>query len=172
MDLEHSTRMVCDIAVEAGQAILDVYQDGDLELVLKDDASPLTRADIASHEIIEKSLISAFPGFPLLSEESVEVAWEGRKHWTRYWLIDPLDGSREFIRRNGEFTVNIALVEKGVPVVGVVFAPVFDGFTGVTIPVLGAGTEPKCNGRSKWLMIRGRGNHCGSWPVVRMDQKN
>ena len=126
MNLEHLTRVACDIAVEAGQAILNVYQEGDLELMVKDDASPLTRADIVSHEIIEKSLISDFPGIPLLSEESVEIAWEERKHWTRYWLIDPLDGTKEFIRRNGEFTVNIALIEKGVPVVGVVFAPVFD----------------------------------------------
>ena len=126
MDLEHTTRVACDIAVEAGQAILDVYLDADLELLLKDDASPLTRADIASHEFIEKALISAFPGIPLLSEESIDIAWRERKHWVRYWLIDPLDGTKEFIRRNGEFTVNIALVEKGVPVIGVVFAPVLD----------------------------------------------
>lgn len=126
MNLENRAEKVCAIALQAGQAILGVYNSDDFNIELKEDSSPLTRADLASHKIIENELTTAFPELPFLSEESRPVAWEQRKDWMRYWLIDPLDGTKEFIKRNGEFTVNIALIEQGVPVLGVVFAPAID----------------------------------------------
>jgi 3'(2'), 5'-bisphosphate nucleotidase len=121
---------VTDIAKQAGAAILAVYNSPEtLAITDKADDSPLTAADLASHKVIEQGLIALTPGIPVMSEESTEkTAWETRRAWTRYWLVDPLDGTKEFIKRNGEFTVNIALIENGVPVLGVVFVPV----TGVT----------------------------------------
>jgi 3'(2'), 5'-bisphosphate nucleotidase len=110
-------------AIEAGEAILEIY-DQDFEIETKGDNSPLTAADKASHEIIVGAL-EATP-FPVLSEESAKIAYEDRKHWTTYWLVDPLDGTKEFIKKNGEFTVNIALVEHGVPTLGIVYVPVGD----------------------------------------------
>lgn len=119
---------IIDIAREAGKKIMEVYNGPDFELQFKEDNSPLTTADRASHDVIEKGL-STFGGenkYPLLSEEGSEVFYEERKCWDAYWLIDPLDGTKEFVKRNGEFTVNIALVKAGRPVFGVVFAPVLD----------------------------------------------
>ncbi len=93
----------------------------------KADDSPLTEADTASHRVISSRLRSEYPGIPVLSEESAEVApYESRRDWDRYWLVDPLDGTKEFIKRNGQFTVNIALVEAGCPAAGVVYAPARD----------------------------------------------
>ncbi|MGR9106523.1 MAG: 3'(2'),5'-bisphosphate nucleotidase CysQ [Gammaproteobacteria bacterium] len=126
MNLEKLAATVCDIATRAGQAILDVYQDDHPGIEIKEDFSPLTRADLASHQIIETELAAAFPDMPLLSEESAAVPREERRNWIRYWLVDPLDGTKEFIRRNGEFTVNIALIEHGNPILGVVYAPALD----------------------------------------------
>lgn len=111
-------------AQAAGRAILQVYQSGGFDVEIKADNSPLTRADRASHEIIETNLIAS--GLPILSEEGRNIAYNERKNWRKFWLIDPLDGTKEFIKRNGEFTVNIALIEEGMPVLGVVFAPVLD----------------------------------------------
>jgi 3'(2'), 5'-bisphosphate nucleotidase len=100
---------------------------GDFAVEHKDDDSPLTAADIASHRVIVDGLRALVPALPILSEESAEQAgWPERRRWTRYWLVDPLDGTREFIKRNGEFTVNIALIDNGKPVLGVVFAPALD----------------------------------------------
>lgn len=110
------------IAEVAGRLILRHYASGPVQAQLKADRSPLTAADTASHDFIVGALQAA-PAFPALSEESAEVAYETRSRWQRYWLVDPLDGTREFLKRNGEFTVNIALVEHGVPVIGVVHAP-------------------------------------------------
>ena len=98
----------------AGSAILQVYQSGCFDVENKADNSPLTRADRASHEIIEANLIAS--GHPILSEEGRNIAYNERKNWRRFWLVDPLDGTKEFIKRNGEFTVNIALIEEGMPV--------------------------------------------------------
>lgn len=126
MSLEKLAEEACVIALDAGQAILEVYNGDEFDVETKDDASPLTRADLASHRIIENSLGNSFPDIPFLSEESKPIAWEKRKQWIRYWLVDPLDGTKEFIKRNGEFTVNIALIEQGVPVLGVVYAPAID----------------------------------------------
>lgn len=113
---------VREIAEEAGHAILAVYH-GNFDVEHKDDDSPLTAADLAAHEVIQRRLSELTPEIPQLSEEGGETPFETRRQWARYWLIDPLDGTKEFINRNGQFTVNIALIEDGVPVLGVVHAP-------------------------------------------------
>ena len=114
---------VIAIARQAGAAIMEIYA-GSFDVAHKDDASPLTAADLAAHRLIVDGLRRVTPDLPVLSEESAEVAWEARRHWPTYWLVDPLDGTREFVKRNGEFSVNIALVHQGTPVFGVVQAPV------------------------------------------------
>ncbi|MGE4441536.1 MAG: 3'(2'),5'-bisphosphate nucleotidase CysQ [Desulfomicrobium sp.] len=112
------------VSIAAGLAILQVYQSDDFDVQVKSDASPLTRADCVSHNIIQGCLSDY--DLPILSEEEGNIEYAERKNWNRFWLIDPLDGTKEFIKRNGEFTVNIALIEEGFPVLGVVFAPVLD----------------------------------------------
>ncbi|OKP04597.1 3'(2'),5'-bisphosphate nucleotidase CysQ [Xenorhabdus eapokensis] len=117
-------QQICQLAREAGAAIMEVYQaEQPLQVKHKMDDSPVTAADIAAHKIIKAGLLHIAPDIPLLSEEEPPT-WEEWKNWQRYWLVDPLDGTKEFIRRNGEFTVNIALVEQGVPVMGVIYVPV------------------------------------------------
>ena len=117
---------ILSIARQAGAAIMGVYSRG-FSVRRKDDDSPLTEADTAAHRIIEGRLRSEYPGIPVLSEEAAEVApYAVRRGWDRYWLVDPLDGTKEFVKRNGQFTVNIALVERGCPVAGVVYAPARD----------------------------------------------
>ncbi len=111
------------LAREAGRAILEVYGT-DFEVQRKDDCSPLTLADMRSHRIIADSLRSRYPEIPVLSEEGRGVSFDIRRNWDRFWLVDPLDGTKEFVRRNGEFTVNIALVEHRMPVVGIIHIPV------------------------------------------------
>ena len=111
------------IAADAGAAIMEVYSR-DFSVRAKHDASPLTEADLAAHAIIEGRLREEFPQIPLLSEEgSEQVPYATRKHWRRYWLVDPLDGTKEFVKRNGQFTVNIALIDGNRPVAGVVHVP-------------------------------------------------
>jgi 3'(2'), 5'-bisphosphate nucleotidase len=128
------------IARRAGHAILDVYGT-DFEALAKADASPLTEADLRAHRLILAELSRLTPALPVLSEESAhEVSWEQRRSWQRYWLVDPLDGTKEFIARNGEFTVNIALVEGSRAVLGVVHIPVSDT-TYSGIPGAGAWRE-------------------------------
>lgn len=123
VELQALLSPVSDIAQRAGQAILEIYsQEFDIEY--KDDDSPLTRADLASHVIIRDALRELTPEIPLLSEESAQIDYATRSSWHRYWLVDPLDGTKEFINRNGEFTVNIALIENHQPVFGVVYVPV------------------------------------------------
>ena len=122
---------VFDIARLAGAAILDIYQNGDFGETAKADQSPLTKADLASHRMIVEGLARETPDIPVLSEEAADISFPERSQWQRFWLVDPLDGTKEFIKRNGEFTVNIALVENGQPVLGVVYAPVLDvGYLG------------------------------------------
>lgn len=113
------------LALDAGRAIMAVYAQ-DFAVEQKDDDSPLTQADLASHRIIVAGLQRLAPDIPVLSEEDADIPWSIRRAWKRHWLVDPLDGTREFVKKNGEFTVNIALVEDGRPVLGVVYAPVFD----------------------------------------------
>lgn len=114
------------IAKQAGQAIMQVYADPANAVTTKADDSPLTQADLASDRVICTGLAELGLGWPVLSEESAQIGYDQRKDWKRFWLVDPLDGTKEFIKRNGEFTVNIALIENGVPVMGVVYAPVLD----------------------------------------------
>jgi 3'(2'), 5'-bisphosphate nucleotidase len=114
---------VIELVRQAGRAILAVYAS-DFAVEHKDDRSPLTAADRAAHDVLDVGLAALPEGLPVLSEESATIDWEVRRGWTRYWLVDPLDGTREFVKRNGEFTVNVALVDNGVPIFGVVHAPV------------------------------------------------
>ena len=115
---------ICQLARDAGDAIMVVYEgQAPLDVSHKSDDSPVTAADIAAHKVIIQGLTALSPEIPVLSEED-PPAWEIRQHWQRYWLVDPLDGTKEFIKRNGEFTVNIDLIEDGKPVLGVVYAPV------------------------------------------------
>jgi 3'(2'), 5'-bisphosphate nucleotidase len=117
---------VLEIAREAGKSIMRIYESGEAGQREKTDGSPLTAADMASHHAIVAGLERATPGWPVLSEESADAGYHSRQKWERFWLVDPLDGTKEFIKRNGEFTVNIALIEHGKPVMGVVYAPVLE----------------------------------------------
>ncbi|PZP59867.1 MULTISPECIES: 3'(2'),5'-bisphosphate nucleotidase CysQ [Pseudoxanthomonas] len=114
---------VLSIARDASDAIMRVYAE-DFAVEHKADNSPLTRADLAAHRIIADGLARLTPDLPLLSEEGAKAPWAARQDWHAYWLVDPLDGTREFVKRNGEFTVNIALIEAHQPVFGVIMAPV------------------------------------------------
>lgn len=113
---------IIQVARKAGDAIMEIYST-DFNVELKGDNSPLTAADKKSNEVIINQLEQMYPGIPRISEETKLTAYDVRKSWKQYWLIDPIDGTKEFIKRNGEFTVNIALVENGIPVLGVVYAP-------------------------------------------------
>ncbi len=116
---------ICRLAIDAGAAILHVY-NGDIAVEIKDDNTPLTAADKAAHRIIATGLGQLTPDIPVLSEEGRDIPFRERKKWDRFWLVDPLDGTKEFIKHNGEFTVNIALIEGQQPVLGVVYVPVRD----------------------------------------------
>ena len=107
--------------MEAGTAIMRLYQQANFEVEFKADLSPVTAADKAAHTIIERKL--ALTGIPVLSEEGVSVPYQSRKSWKVFWLIDPLDGTKEFINQTNEFTVNIALIQNNRPKIGVVYAP-------------------------------------------------
>ncbi len=111
-----------EIARKAGEAIMDIYAR-DFDVEYKSDDSPLTEADTRSNEIICSALAERYPEIPILSEENKEIPYEERKNWESYWCIDPIDGTKEFIKKNGEFTVNIALIHRNIPVLGVVYAP-------------------------------------------------
>lgn len=124
-DLQSLIEPVRQLARQAGQRILEIYET-DFSVAEKADQSPLTEADMASHRTIVDGLARMTPDCPILSEESAEIPFEERAAWTEYWLVDPLDGTREFINRNGEFTVNIALVQGHQAVLGVVYVPAQD----------------------------------------------
>ena len=109
-------------ALEAGKAILEIYHSGEFDVEMKGDNSPLTKADTASHNVIMSFLTKT--NIPVLSEEGKAIAYEERKDWKQLWIVDPIDGTKEFIKRNGEFTVNIALIEDQRPLIGVIFVPV------------------------------------------------
>ncbi len=114
-----------DIARKAGEAIMEVYSS-DFDIHIKSDNSPVTKADFNANKVIVNGLQSLSVQYPVLSEEGSSVEFSDRKKWQHFWLVDPLDGTKEFIKKNGEFTVNIALIENGVPVFGVVYAPVIE----------------------------------------------
>ncbi len=140
------------LARAAGEAIMDVYRS-DFAVETKADASPLTAADLAAQKVILAGLSALEPLLPVLSEEVKALAWSERSQWTRYWLVDPLDGTREFVKRNGEFTVNIALIDRHRPVLGVVLAPV-TGELYVAEHGHGAWLQPQAD--TPWQRIRTR----------------
>jgi 3'(2'), 5'-bisphosphate nucleotidase len=115
-----------ELAIEAGKKIMEVYGYTDFASItqFKSDESPLTLADRLSHEIIADGLLKLYPHIPVLSEEGKHASYDSRKDWSVFWLVDPLDGTKEFIKRNGEFTVNIALIAGRKPVLGIIYAPV------------------------------------------------
>jgi 3'(2'), 5'-bisphosphate nucleotidase len=117
---------VAGIARQAAAEILEVYASGDAGTTLKGDDSPLTQADLRAHRLIAAALGKLTPQIPMLSEEAADIPYAQRASWRRYWLVDPLDGTKEFLSRNGQFTVNIALIEDHIPALGVVHVPVTD----------------------------------------------
>jgi len=145
-DLTSLLDSVVRLAHAAGEKILAIY-NSDFAIEHKEDRSPLTEADLASHHVIVAGLRGLTPGVPVLSEESSALPYAQRSLWQRYWLVDPLDGTKEFIKRNGEFTVNIALIDGGVPVLGVVHVPV----SGVTYLA--------CRGHGSFKQEAGREPH-------------
>src|SRR5210317_1726850 len=122
-NLEQLCQDVINIAQLASEKILLVYNT-EFDVTSKDDNTPLTEADMAAHHVIIDGLKRLTPDIPILSEESIDIPFTTRQQWNTYWLVDPLDGTREFVKRNGEFTVNIALIENHQPVLGVIHVPV------------------------------------------------
>ena len=114
---------IVNIAKKASIQVMEIYNTN-FDIEYKDDLSPLTKADLAANNIICNSLISLYPNIPILSEENKEIDYNDRKKWKYYWCIDPIDGTKEFIKKNGEFTINIALLGNNIPILGVVYAPV------------------------------------------------
>lgn len=142
----HDLREACvQLSITAGAAIMAIYRQ-EFSVATKADDSPLTQADLAAHRILVAGLQALTPGIPVLSEEAADISWARRQAWPRYWLVDPLDGTREFIKKNGEFTVNIALIDGNQPVLGVVYAP-----------ALAAGHEPGHAPGPLWHGERGVG---------------
>ncbi|MEO7073630.1 MAG: 3'(2'),5'-bisphosphate nucleotidase CysQ [Rhodanobacter sp.] len=151
VDLELA-RQVGTIARAAGDAIVSIYHS-DFTVQTKADASPVTAADLAAQRVIVAALTTLQPALPVLSEESDAVPWDVRRHWSRYWLVDPLDGTREFVKRNGEFTVNIALIEDHRSVLGAVLAPV----TGALyVAARDAGAWLQATAGGQWQRVRTR----------------
>ncbi|PTY36317.1 3'(2'),5'-bisphosphate nucleotidase [Saccharospirillum sp. MSK14-1] len=150
---------VVELARNAGEAIMNIYQqDFSASTQTKADDSPLTAADLAAHQCIVDGLSELTPQRPILSEESAAIDWRERQQWSSYWLVDPLDGTKEFIKKNGEFTVNIALIENGEPVWGVVHAPAlhctYEG-------------GPAVHGSRKWLQGEAQGISVAQLPKGR-----
>lgn len=150
-DLAKRKQAAIEIAKSAGNGILEHFNT-DIAVTQKDDDTPLTIADLAANELIITRLTELFPATPILTEESCTVSLQERKSWATYWLVDPLDGTREFVKHNGEFSVNIALIHNGAPVLGVVHAPVLE----ITYWATSAGGAWKQTGDSKprKIMVR------------------
>lgn len=127
MNLNQLVYQVIDIARLASTEILKVYNSPDFGIQTKSDESPVTAADLASNQVITEGLSKLNPSLPILSEETLEIPYEERRSFEYFWIVDPLDGTKEFIKRNGEFTINIALIHQNKPVLGVVYLPVADG---------------------------------------------
>ncbi|MGH1609836.1 3'(2'),5'-bisphosphate nucleotidase CysQ [Vibrio parahaemolyticus] len=123
-DLSHLLPQVIEIARSAGQMILDIYEKKQYEAYTKSDETPVTSADIAAHKLITERLSELTPAIPVLSEEAADISLEQRAQWQRYWLVDPLDGTQEFIARSGDFATIIALIDNNKPAMGVVYGPV------------------------------------------------
>jgi 3'(2'), 5'-bisphosphate nucleotidase len=149
MDLLPIASEVRQIARKAGEVIIDIYRhDKNIQIVHKSDDSPLTAADRAANQVICEGLERLAPRFPIISEENKAIPYEQRREYTCFWLVDPLDGTKEFIKRNGEFTVNIALVRHDRPVLGVVYAPDLDELYWA---VAGRGAFQEVDGRNQAL---------------------
>ncbi|AUS05844.1 3'(2'),5'-bisphosphate nucleotidase CysQ [Pseudotamlana carrageenivorans] len=119
--MKHLTTLAITAALKAGARIMEIYENENFDVNFKSDDSPLTKADTESHNIIVKALETLT--YPILSEEGQHLPYEERKHWNQLWIVDPIDGTKEFIKRNGEFTVNIAFVENQIPTIGVIYVP-------------------------------------------------
>lgn len=163
--MEHAV----DVAEQAAILIMDVYKKSDFGVQIKSDRTPVTQADLLAHHHIVEALSKLTPDIPILSEESLTIPWQARKAWQTYWLIDPLDGTKEFVDKNGEFTINIALIYKGNPIVGVVLAPAIDqlymaaknigAFKRVdskTITPINSRSVPESGGQKNFSVIIGR----------------
>ena len=149
--LERVTAAIVALSHQAGEAILQVYnRPMGFDISIKADDSPLTEADIASNQLLLGGLKKIIP-LPVLSEEMVLPDYHVRRQWDRYWLVDPLDGTKEFIKHSGEFTVNIALIEHGIPVLGVVYVPVLDL---TYIGIRGVGAYKQQNSEKKAITVR------------------
>jgi 3'(2'), 5'-bisphosphate nucleotidase len=122
MNISKKLKIAIEAALKAGEVIMDIYQNANFEIEFKKDNSPLTTADNASHELINKILQDS--NYPVLSEEGKSIPYSDRRTWNSFWMVDPIDGTKEFIKRNGEFTVNIGFIQNHKPVLGVVYAPV------------------------------------------------
>ncbi len=140
------------LAQAAGEEILRIYRDPQqMDISTKSDSSPVTAADLAAHKVLAAGLTKLTPGIPLLSEEGQLPSFEQRQQWSEYWLIDPLDGTKEFINRNDEFTVNIALIKDGAPILGVVYVPPLEiSYVGVQ----GVGAWKLANGEKRDIKVR------------------
>jgi len=119
--IEEYLLIALESAINAGSEIMKIYESDNFEIEVKEDASPLTKADKTAHQIITKYLSKT--GLPILSEEGKHIPFEDRNSWGKFWMVDPIDGTKEFIKRNGEFTINIALIYQQKPILGVVYAP-------------------------------------------------
>ena len=176
LDLAGLARACSALARDAGTAIMRVYA-GDFAVEHKEDDSPLTAADLAAHRVIVDGLRALAPQIPILSEESSEQAgWDERRGWPRYWLVDPLDGTREFVKRNGEFTVNIALIEEHRPLLGVVYAPAleelywaWDG-ANAHFSTKSQGGELRTRPRATPLLVAGSRSHADPRMVTALDR--
>ena len=151
IELNELSEAVIRLTQEASQQILQIYQQQAFSVTTKKDHSPLTEADLASHRLLSHGLQQLTPQLPILSEESTQLDYEVRKQWSRYWLVDPLDGTKEFIQRNDEFTVNVALIQDNKPVMGVVAVPcqqtIYFAFAGGGAFKLEAGSAQKIHTR-------------------------
>ncbi|MEQ3657526.1 MAG: 3'(2'),5'-bisphosphate nucleotidase CysQ [Glaciecola sp.] len=154
--MQHSIAQLLEIAKEAacvaGKEVLEIYDKGTFEAYEKDDESPVTSADYRANDIIMNALKTQTPDIPIMSEETPQLSLEERSQWTRYWLIDPIDGTQEFIARSGDFAVNIALIENNKPVIGVIYWP-----PGETLYFASKdqGAYKRCNIETKQINVRG-----------------
>ena len=140
-----------DAAKQAGAAVLNIYDSGDFTEYSKDDDSPVTSADYKANEIITQLLEEQTPDIPIMSEESEHLCLTDRKNWSRYWLIDPIDGTQDFIARSGDFAVNIALIENNQPVIGVIYWPAGESLYYAT---KGAGAYKSCAIEEKQIHVK------------------
>ena len=140
---------IVDTVREAGASIMDIYESGSFGVEIKPDNSPVTRADKLSNDLISRHLEELTPDIPVISEEGAAIDHEKRSSWRRFYLVDPLDGTRSFIRRTGEFTINVGLIENGIPVMGIIYSPA----SGVLYYSLEGAGAYKCKGNIEPVRI-------------------